>query len=236
MSPLGRTLALTVWCGACSLQSLDALERCSAGPETGECAVSAAGQGGGSGAAGSAGDSGGPGEAGASAEAGAGGQAASRPPLRLLYSDNPKVPPDDVDAASEIRPLLRIVNDLEEDVPYAELTLRYYYTLEGADDTEFKCYLFEGEGGNCLDSIAITFDDFGPVAGANRYFELGFTTEAVIESSSQSPDFKVAVHRESFEPYDQTDDYSFDPRSELEEWERVTLYRNGELVWGSPPE
>ena len=36
--------------------------------------------------------------------------------------------------------------------------------------------------------------------------------------------------------YDERDDYSFDPtKTAYADWSRVTLYRNGVLVWGAEP-
>lgn len=48
---------------------------------------------------------------------------------------------------NQLRPHFRIVNTGDEAVPLSELTLRYYYTIDGDKSQQFNCdYAFIGSG------------------------------------------------------------------------------------------
>jgi hypothetical protein len=44
------------------------------------------------------------------------------------------------------------------------------------------------------------------------------------------------MNKNDWSNYDETNDYSFDAtKTAFSDWNRVTLYRNGVLVWGIEP-
>jgi endoglucanase len=45
----------------------------------------------------------------------------------------------------------------------------------------------------------------------------------------------VRVHTSDWSPYHQRGDYSFKADGQLGDWDRVGLYRDGKLVWGTEP-
>jgi endo-1,4-beta-xylanase len=45
----------------------------------------------------------------------------------------------------------------------------------------------------------------------------------------------VRVHKTDWSNYDQRSDFSFQRDGVLTDWDRVGLYRSGQLVWGVEP-
>ena len=175
------------------------------------------------------------------AGAGAGGTAAA-PELSVLYADRSSEAPEPSTESKSIRPVFVIENQSAEPVLLSELRLRYYYRLEAAKPEVFECeFVHPDEIVNDCDGV---LGSFGTVSGAeaSHYFELGFAPPAEVWSlpafGGQSGRILVRVFKEGFARQDQTNDYSYDPTKlePLSAWDRVTLYRNDELVFGVEPE
>jgi len=46
----------------------------------------------------------------------------------------------------------------------------------------------------------------------------------------------VRINKNDWTNYNEANDYSYDPtKTSFADWNRVTLYRNGQLVWGVEP-
>jgi hypothetical protein len=56
-----------------------------------------------------------------------------------------------------------------------------------------------------------------------------------LDPGENSGEIKVRFNRADWSAYDQSVDYSFSPETEYKNWEKVTLYLDGELVWGREP-
>lgn len=126
---------------------------------------------------------------------------------------------------NHIKPHLIIINQGVEDVPMNEFTIRYYYTKDGtAAETFYIDYALVGNG-----NITGTFQ--------NGYIEMGFTQGAgTLYGGSTSGEIQSRFHKNDWSNYDETDDYSYkNPAASYADWDRVTLYRNGVLVWGIEP-
>jgi hypothetical protein len=66
--------------------------------------------------------------------------------------------------------------------------------------------------------------------------ELSFSTGVTISANSSTEETAVGVFKSTWTYYDETNDYSYDPtKISLSDWDHVTLYRNGILVWGLEP-
>ncbi|MBN1699367.1 MAG: cellulase family glycosylhydrolase [Spirochaetales bacterium] len=126
----------------------------------------------------------------------------------------------------KIRPFISLVNRGETAVSLAGLRVRYYYTKEGYVDQK------------------LTFD-WTPSQNASGafhdgYFELSFAS-GTLAPGEETGGFQIRIEKDGGGYFDQSDDYSFDPDIvSYEDYEKVTLYRDGTLLWGeeppSPPE
>src|SRR5947208_16691073 len=56
-----------------------------------------------------------------------------------------------------------------------------------------------------------------------------------IKPYTSSGDIAVRLHRSDWSAYDQSVNFSYRSNTNLADWDHVTLYRAGALVWGSEP-
>ena len=136
---------------------------------------------------------------------------------------------------------LQIGNASAEDVPYSELAVRYYYSMEH-DGPEAYWNYYSVVGSDYV--IGTYYDNPAPVPGAERYLEITFT-EAAGSLAAHSPSGEMQNRishssQQSTYVYDETDDYSYNPEltqstTGFVDWDHITMYRNGVLVWGIEP-
>ena len=137
---------------------------------------------------------------------------------------------------NQIKPHFNIVNSGGSSVPLSELKIRYWYTREGTAGQNFFCD-YSAIPGNC-GNVMGTFVQLNPArTGADFYLEVGFNPAAgSIPAGGQSGEIQTRFAKTDWSDYNETGDYSFDPtKSSFADWDRVTLYRNGTLVWGLEP-
>ncbi|MBN1699088.1 MAG: PT domain-containing protein, partial [Spirochaetales bacterium] len=126
---------------------------------------------------------------------------------------------------TEIKPHFIIVNLDTAAHPLSEMKIRYYYTLEGSGpETVYIDYAAVGLG-----NVTASFQ--------TGYLEVGFTAEAGdLPASDNSGEIHVRFHKNDWTAYNEANDYSFDAsKTAYTDWENVTLYFNGTLVWGYEP-
>jgi Cellulose binding domain len=137
-------------------------------------------------------------------------------------------------------PQFRIINLGSAAVPLSDLTIRYWFTGDGAQtyagviDFAANSANAHIQGNMSASFIAVTR------SGADQYMQLAFNGgagtlaagggTALVQSrlNSTNPAFGVS--------FTQTGDYSFDAtKTALTDWTHVTLYQRGVLVWGIEP-
>ena len=134
----------------------------------------------------------------------------------------------------QIKPHLNIVNTGTTAVPLSELTARYWYTREGTQTQAYDCdYAQVG----CANVTASFVTLASPVPGANMYLQLAFGAGAgTLNGGAQTGEMQNRLHNQNWSSYNEADDYSYDPtKTAFADWNRVTLYRSGTLVWGVEP-
>jgi len=133
-----------------------------------------------------------------------------------------------------IGPELNIVNTGASSVPLNQLKVRYYFTREGTSTLRFVCYYTDLPGG--CGSITKQFVTITPaVSGADTYLELGFSS-GTLAANSQTGEIYFNIHKADWSNFDQSNDYSFNGTfTDYTDWNKITLYRNGSLVWGVEP-
>jgi endoglucanase len=137
---------------------------------------------------------------------------------------------------NQIKPHFNIVNTGTSAVPLSELKIRYWFTREGTAAQNFWCD-YSAIPGSCS-NLSGTFVQVSPArTGADFYLEVSFTAAAgSIAAGGQSGEIQTRFAKSDWSNYTETGDYSFDPtKTSFADWTRVTLYRNGVLVWGVEP-
>lgn len=80
---------------------------------------------------------------------------------------------------------------------------------------------------------------FGSVSGTNAdtYVELSFTAAAgSIAPGGETGDIQLRMSKADWSNFNENNDYSFDAtKTSYTDWNKVTLYNNGDLVWGIEP-
>jgi|GEM_PF-938864 len=130
--------------------------------------------------------------------------------------------------ANSIRAHFKILNTGNESVPLTELKIRYYYTMENPTDQQFYCDWANIGASNIKGT-------FVHVENNKYYLEISFTGGQNIAANSDTGEIQTRWNKVDWSMYNQADDYSFNPSmTNWTDWDKVTLYRNGQLVWGIP--
>jgi hypothetical protein len=135
--------------------------------------------------------------------------------------------------SQEIRPHVEIVNNGASSQDMTVLKLRYYFTAEGSTSQAYDCdYAVLGCG-----ILQATFQAMAtPTATADHYMEVSFTGGS-IAAGSNTGEIQTRFHDTNFAvTFTQTNDYSFNAAdTAYTQWNQITLYRSGTLVWGVEP-
>lgn len=149
--------------------------------------------------------------------------------LRVQYRTNDTSPGD-----SQIRSQFRIINTGTEAIPLSGLKLRYYYTVDGDKPQEFHCDYAAVGSGNLNGSFGKLS---APVTLADSYLEISFAAGAgSLAPGADSGEIQVRFNKSDWTAYNESNDYSYGGTQQtFADWNKVTLYRGGTLVWGLEP-
>jgi len=157
------------------------------------------------------------------------------PPKRELsaqYRVNGAAP-----SAYVVAPVLRVRNESSrEPIPLRSLKLRYYFTNEHASRCPEACLIDEYWANHSLGATVTAKREYVALAQKQAYLEVSFPEETAMLRQGQSVQAFQGFRIENFLAFDQLDDYSYDAEAtSFVDWPKVTVYRDDELVWGTPP-
>jgi hypothetical protein len=115
-------------------------------------------------------------------------------------------------------------------VNLSELKLRYWFTKEGTGSPVFN-----------VDYAAVGTENVGAIfvnaGGSTYYLEISFSNEAgTLAPGEDTGAIKARITTTTFADQIESNDYSFGANATTyQEWQKITLYRNGSLVWGVTP-
>ncbi|MGZ7444995.1 glycosyl hydrolase [Paenibacillus sp. TH7-28] len=135
---------------------------------------------------------------------------------------------------NHFKPHFQIVNKGTTSVPLSELTLRYYYTIDGDRTQVFNCD-YAALGCSKLNGKLVKMDE--AVTGADYYLEVSFNPDAgVLAPGGSTGEIQTRINKTDWSNYNESDDYSYKgTQSSYADHTKVTLYQNGVLVWGTEP-
>ncbi|MEV1146130.1 cellulose binding domain-containing protein [Micromonospora sp. NPDC049799] len=131
------------------------------------------------------------------------------------------------------KPWLELINNSDQAVALQTVTLRYYFSDDGA-----------GHGANCVQTALgcsnvtqVVSPMPEPAPNATHYLKVGFTSAAgTLAPGETSQGIGLQLYRLDRKGLDQTDDRSFDPAlTTYAPSTRVTAYVDGVLRWGEEP-
>jgi endoglucanase len=136
-------------------------------------------------------------------------------------------------SSNAINPRLRLVNNSASSINLSNVTLRYYYTIDGDKPQNFWCDWSSVESSNVTSSFKKLSS---PKANADYYLEIGFTSGAGTLSPGQSIDVQARFSKNDWSNYNPTNDYSFNSSaSDYTENNKIPVYISGKLVSGNEP-
>ncbi len=144
--------------------------------------------------------------------------------LRAKYrTANPAVPTRDS------KPEFILVNSSTSPVPLDKVELRYWLGAEGAQSYVFHC---DWAKIGCANLAG----EFVASEAGNPYLRLSFGANAgTIPANQDTGEIKLRFNRQDWTEYHQEEQYSFSPATDFIDWDRVTIYIEGKLVWGTEP-
>ncbi|MDQ0169511.1 glycosyl hydrolase [Paenibacillus tundrae] len=132
-----------------------------------------------------------------------------------------------------ISPKFKLINSGNSAIELSDVKLRYYYTIDGEEAQTFWSDWASVGSANVTSKFVQLAT---PVAGADHYLEVGFTSAAGTLNAGQSAEIQARFSKNNWSNYNQSNDYSFKASgTQFANHEQVTGYVGDELVWGLEP-
>ena len=134
---------------------------------------------------------------------------------------------------NHIKPHLKILNLNDNEIPYSNIKIRYWFTSENHNTLQF--HVDHAQIGNAnVQGNFVLLDR--PCVGANAYLEISFTEAAgSIAPASDSGQIEIRFNKLNWSNFDELNDHSYGENGNYIIWDKVTIYLNGNLKFGSEP-
>ncbi|MBT2234132.1 cellulose binding domain-containing protein [Nonomuraea sp. NEAU-A123] len=125
---------------------------------------------------------------------------------------------------AQAEPWFQLYNDGTTSIPLNQVKIRYYLT--GTETYRFACSW-------AVVSCSTVTGQFVRQSGADQYLEVAFTS-GTLAPGSNTGDMQLRFYRADWQNFTQSDDYSYGSQTTYGNWDKVTVYVNGQLAWGRP--
>lgn len=142
--------------------------------------------------------------------------------------------------SNSITPKIKVINIGNVDINLSKLKLRYYFTSDSNKSQQFWCdhaSITTGGYKAITSNVLGTFGSFTPnQKDVDSYLEISFDTNAGSLESEGILEAQIRFAKIDWSNFDQSNDYSFNSTSSnYVEWNKVTGYIDGKLLWGVEP-
>ena len=149
---------------------------------------------------------------------------------------------------AQVKPHLKIINNSTAGMaalPLTELTVRYWYTIDAGSTSQTANCDYATRDCAVLNYTAASFVTVNPAKlNADRYFEFGFKSGTLasggnvgdgLTGPSTTGEIQLRLNKNDFTNYTQTNDHSYNGAAGYTATTKVTVYRNGTLIYGTEP-
>jgi hypothetical protein len=119
-----------------------------------------------------------------------------------------------------------------ESVRLSDLTVRYYFTIDGEKPLTIDFWTTTVKSYVNLRVVKMPV----PSLRADTYLEISFAPEAGNLASGSKIDVYPWFYKSDWSSFDQSNDYSYTNSSDFTISDKVTVYKAGKRVWGVEPE
>ena len=128
------------------------------------------------------------------------------------------------------------MNEGNQPIEFADLTLRYWFTKDGDEDTNLNFWTDWAEiGPSKIDGQFVSLSP-GEYDGADQYVEVSFEPSlGSLYAFSSTGEIQVRLAKSNWSPFDESDDFSFADTRVFMPNEQISAYYRGELIWGKDP-
>lgn len=127
------------------------------------------------------------------------------------------------------KPEFILTNKGDSPLPLERAEIRYWFQDEPNQSYIYHCDWARLGCGNVL-------GDFNHTAGGEQYLRLHFSPVAgELAPNEDTGEIKIRFNRADWSTFNQENHFSFAPHTEYTNWQQVTVYFDGQLVWGTEP-
>ena len=135
-------------------------------------------------------------------------------------------------------PQFKLYNNSNNSYDLSKIEIRYWYEYEGNGQAEESWVDWAGRlpQGNSITNetyVSIISGDYD--ASQNRYLKITFSPNAGYIANGENVEVQARFNKTDWSDYDQSNDWSFARYLDFTEWDNVTVYYYGVLIWGKEP-
>jgi endoglucanase len=132
-----------------------------------------------------------------------------------------------------VMPDFKLYNNGTTPIPLSEITLRYWFTRDTAIAQTAWCDFATLACAN----ITLSFAAVSPArTNADYYFQVGFApASGNLAAGANTGNIQTRFSKDDFSNYNEVNDYSYSASTSFTATTKVTVYRLGNLVYGTEP-